>query len=369
MDSEVAITQSAEKLLNVRLSLSETLGSDWKKRCIFPNIKAALEEEGIKTLGAGQEISPGEEKEEIETFVIAVNKIFRSNESSHHAKRFTDPKGKRKAIIVGKIGKDTMYQVVKHCTLIKDFEGSVVAVWIPSKIGLVSENGQVFSIDNVIRAAEQGENNNDITFMEIAGRRHKVNLRVASSQSTDTLTTLPENHEQLGIFLHEVGHMLRKTLFRKDQKLEEASSAANQEFKKTNELGLPPLNPNRKLTPYQTRQIKANEERGAWAMGISLIKDAGNTIGLQCASPLAIGAMRRLAESCLRTYDQVAYTFSEHEEPKPVPTFSRKARLAARKLHRRMRKNRLSYSDLPSFDEQTGENLAKNPKETFKRLD
>lgn len=367
MDSETSIQPGVEKLIDMKLSLAEVLGPDWKKNSVFPNIESALKGEGVRTLTEGQEVLPSKAQSDLDKFIVEANAVFHQNDSTYHARQITDEQGKQKAFIVGQVGKDTFYQTATNVSTDYDQGEKRVVRWEPDTIGLVSEGGQVLRVDKVIQSNKNAHEDNIIRFIEIAGRKYKANTQVASLQYSHTVTILPEDHRQMGVFLHEVGHLLRGRAISRDTQLTEASSAAHKEFVHTSKIGLP-FNPEAKISTYQTRKIKADEERGAWAMGVSLIRDAGRPIGLDCASPQAVETMMKRSEQALKTYDQLPYTFAGHDETKLIPTFSRETKKDAQDLHKKVTEKAVPYSSLPSFDVNTGENLANNPKKVLENI-
>lgn len=369
MDNE-PIQQPVKELMETRLSLNEVLGSGWKFRSIFPDVKTALSDEGIDSLDAGVEVSPHDLQSDLGKFVTEANAIFNQNDSNFRARIVKDKEGNSKAFIVGKIGNDSFYQIATSY-MIDEFEGEKVIAWCPSKIGLVSPNGKVFSIDEALNTGKKSDEEDGMVFIDIAGRKYKANMAAISSSesgmSYDTVTMLPENVQQLGTYLHEVGHLLRNRIIDREKKLAAVTNLARDEFSKILATG-EVFNPDAKLTSYQIRKIKADSERGAWALGLSLIKEVGRAIGLDCASPQAIKVMAERAESALKTYDEAPYTFLKHDDKEPMPAFSQKRRGEARKLHQLIKEMNISYSDLASFDNTTGESLANDPKKVLKQL-
>lgn len=369
MDNE-PIQQPVKELMETRLSLNEVLGSGWKFRSIFPDVKTALSDEGIDSLDAGVEVSPHDLQSDLGKFVTEANAIFNQNDSNFRARIVKDKEGNSKAFIVGKIGNDSFYQIATSY-MIDEFEGEKVIAWCPSKIGLVSPNGKVFSIDEALNTGKKSDEEDGMVFIDIAGRKYKANMAAISSSesgmSYDTVTMLPENVQQLGTYLHEVGHLLRNRIIDREKKLAAVTNLARDEFSKILATG-EVFNPDAKLTSYQIRKIKADLERGAWALGLSLIREAGRAIGLDCASPQAIKVMAERAESALKTYDEAPYTFLKHDDKEPMLAFSQKRRGEARKLHQLIKEMNISYSDLASFDNTTGESLANDPKKVLKQL-
>lgn len=113
MDGEPTLQQSGEKLVTTVMSLDKMLGAGWKDKSTFPSVDVALSNEGIKSLQDGQEVETEHDPSKLGRFITGVNKMFDDNGVGYHARRITDEKGGDKALIIGKIGEDETYQVVK----------------------------------------------------------------------------------------------------------------------------------------------------------------------------------------------------------------------------------------------------------------
>lgn len=357
MDSETTIEQGAAQLIDLRLSLSEILGQDWKQKCIFQNVASTLENEGVKSLNDGEEVSPNKAESTLEKSISEANRVFDKNSTPYHARLIVDAQGTEKAFIVGKIGNDSVYITTDNVLTDYDPKRARTISFIPNTIGLVSKSGQVLSIDKILQLRKNPNESNSLAFIEIEGRDFKAGINIRQGNENDTITSLPKNYIQLGTLLHEIGHLLRKRIILRKPSLELAATAARNEFDRTESP-----DQRRKLTMYQARKIRAGGERSASAIGISLLRDAGQFIGLDCASHEATNTMFKDEERALKTYDQAPYMFDEHDENSPIPAFSQEMRRFARKLHQEMKKHNRRYSSLPNFDQYTGENLANNPK-------
>ncbi len=103
-------------------------------------------------------------------------------------------------------------------------------------------------------------------------------------------------------------------------------------------------------------------------VGYFTYKRGRQEIGLGCASYEAVNTMLKRAEEALSTYDEVPYTFLQHDKKRPVPVFSQGKRREARELDKEVKKRKLSYSSFPSFNPNTGENLANSPKKILEMI-
>ncbi len=359
MDREVSIQKGVEKLIDKRLSLSEILGTDWKEKVIFPSVESVLKKEGITSLTDGEEVSPTGIKTTVDKFILEINDVFTQNGSEFHAKSIINEQGEQKALIVGKIGKDTLYQTADLALFTDTNEGNKKVTWIVDEIGLVSENGQVFNINELIKLQSVENKNKSLFFTEIVKTKFEENLNYFNSRKGNiTWVSMPNNYKEIGILFHELGHMLRVRFKLDDKEMISAYMTANKELRETKDS---PYNSETKLSTYQIRKIMADEERGAWALGMSLLKDVGISIGLDCATPEALKSITLRLEDALKSYDRLHYHLKHHNEKEIIPAFSQEKRNAARQLDKLVNEKELSYSDLPSFNDNTGENLANDP--------
>jgi hypothetical protein len=247
MDSEASIQQGAERLMDIRMSLSELLGPDWKQKLLFPNVEAALKKEGLTTLECGEEVLAETASTELDRFVLKANEVFIQNGSSYRARKIKDREGQEKALIIGKVGEDIFYQT----TRITDFNENLRCVyWTPETIGLVSENGQVLRLDKLLQPGE------GILFIQAAGRKYRASTKVTSELrkigvpqevrvERDVIVGVPENFYEMGVFLHELGHLLWEREILKDPQLSDTFSEALDEFRRTSKTGFP-VNPTSK---------------------------------------------------------------------------------------------------------------------------
>lgn len=186
--------------------------------------------------------------------------------------------------------------------------------------------------------------------------------------STLVVSVLPESADEVGVLCHELGHAVRarkrrnnpdqiRTYSEAYNKFEDAADRKG--FVSENEEG---------LSAEEVRKIKVAEERGAWATGLSLVREVGKTIDLDVSSTENVGEMIRRSETALRTYDEVPYKVTKQTEDQPVPSFSREMRKAARELRKEIKRRELKYKDLSNFDEVTGEAIGGNTKKQIEKI-
>ena len=366
MDGEASLSQGASELITSKFSLNELLGENWKQDCVFDNLQAALPKEA-RDIEAARDIDPNRAETETEKFVVQANSMFEANKSPYKSTLITDESGAQSAYLTGDVEGDKVYQIVRKYMSMSDSKGSPVLAWVPDKIGFIGTSGKVFSLDGALHAAAHKEAANDLLFMEFSGRKFDANMQVKREEAHGTTTYLPENVEQLDTLFHEVGHLLRQRRFAESPNVLAASDVALKEFNQVAKTRTA-YNPDANLSTYTARKIVVDEERGASAAGISLIREAGKEVGLNCASKKAIDRMLAQDEKDLSTYDRVPYSFIGHDNDKPIPAFSKFQRTAARKLSRIVKRLNLTYDAMPSFDQQTGENLASNPAKLSEQL-
>jgi hypothetical protein len=78
--------------------------------------------------------------------------------------------------------------------------------------------------------------------------------------------------------------------------------------------------------------------------------------------------MLERSEKALASYDTVPYSFLGHDEEKPIPSFSRETKKGSAELHQVTRRIKGGYQSLPSFDQESGECLANDPRKLLERL-
>jgi hypothetical protein len=359
MTSEgVPLEEQVESLINYETSLNELLGEDWKERSIFSSLDDVLTEDQKESIEKRKEISIDEASSDIEVFSAELNTIFQNKGKSFEATIIENSDGEQEVFISGTIGKDKIFQIVSNYLKVDNLEGDEALVWSPTTMGIVSEEGSVFMIDPLLKRDENEMS--DMAFIEIGGRDYRRNMQVSlGKNSEDIIILLPETTEQMGILAHELGHLFRARDI-KERGIEEAFNASLSEFKKISETGLT-YNNEADLTNYETRKIKATEERGAWAVGLSILREVGKETGIECGSDEAIKELLSRSERALGTYDSVPYSLSEQLEDKMIPVFSQAKKAAARVLHDKKSSEGVSYQDIPSFDNKTGENIANDP--------
>lgn len=361
MEIKSALNHSADKLIETQLSLEKVLGPDWKQKCIFDNVEQVFTPEEYQALQQKREVSPEDATTTLEDLAVKANNIFNQNQSSYHAEVALFPDNRERLVFTGQIGNDTIYTVAKH---VLPFGDSGICI-NAEKMGIINSDGKVFSVDGVVKSTQNSNPDDDLLLIETAGRKFSANMKASSMDSSSTMTMLPETYKEIGTLFHEIGHLKRQNYFWQNPDLESGDLIGSSEFRKILG-GTHPADTD--LDPYRVRQIKANEERGAWAFGISLLKEVSNEIEISCGSKEAVNEILERSEEALKTYDRVPYVLDNQKPSEPIPTFSREQKKASRQLHTELNKAGVPYSELPNFDQNTGENLANKPTELIKKV-
>jgi len=124
---------------------------------------------------------------------------------------------------------------------------------------------------------------------------------------------------------------------------------------------------------YDHKIIKSVEERGAWAIGLTALREIGRNVALDAVSPPNMEKYRKQYEYALGTYDHLdpdSIPSLADAEGKVLPAFAPEERRAARKLHDILAEKRKKYLDLfaMNFDPQTGYNYARSPRRLLDAL-
>lgn len=368
MSSENILTigEQADSLMEMRTSLKELLGDDWKERSIYQSFDDAFSKQEIEAIKNRKVFSVEDARTPLETFSAELNNVFKSKNSTYECSVIENQDGKKDMFILGKIGQDYIYQVV-DLEATNQKTNSESFVWSPKSWGIVSENGETFKIDPLYKIeGEDIRKSSDMVFIVKRRGEYTDNMHVSGGVD-GTITILPETYQDIGVVMHELGHLLRNKLIDK-KGLDGAFSASYSGFEKISKTHST-SNPGAKLTNYQTRVIEAQDERGAWAVGLSILREVGNSTGIESGSLKSIREIVKRAEGSLSTYDSVSYTLAEQPGGNEIPTFSQRSRKDARSLHKKVTGMGLKYSDLPSFDERTGENIANNPEKINRLID
>lgn len=358
---------TAKEIVDSSNSLESQLGKDWKQRSISNSVNDIFTPEEMEMIKNKKLPIQDSNSTDIEKWVIEANGVFKSNASSYHASVVEDALGKQKALIEGNIDKDRFYALAPIFLKQNQNKERTLIGFAAEKAGLITQEGKVFNINNLME--ERGKET-DIVFLTSSGRKPEANMEVSQDGSDDVICILPEDPEGIGTMAHELGHAIRARNRRDNPEQRRIHHEAYKKFEENAKgKGFTP-NAQEGLSDEQVRKIKVAEERGAWATGISLIREVGKEIDLEISSTENVGKMIANSETALRTYDEVPYNAtSQSSTDKPIPSFSGEMRKTARELREKMKKHNLEYSDLPNFDEATGQAVGNNPRKLIKETE
>jgi hypothetical protein len=239
------------------------------------------------------------------------------------------------------------------------------AAFEADKTGLVAKDGEVFSVDGLM--TEEGKDTK-FEFKFSDNKDFKKNYCGIGENYEVVACVLPETPEQLGYFSHELAHAVSVRDMRDIPNQLDTYNQGHEKFEKL-ELGEAFVANNEdELNSQQVREIKVKEERGAWATGISLLREVGKTIPLENSATQNVGLMIKESERALRTYDYMPYNLLQQKDEDKIPAFSKEVREKSRELHKVMKEKGISYKDLPNFDDNTGQSIGNDPERLIEEV-
>lgn len=364
----------ATEIVNSSNSLESQFGKDWKKRSILNSINDVFTSSELDTINKKEKPVLNENSTDAEKFAVTANEVFTNNNLLYQASTFKDEKGNEQVYIEGNIGSDRFYVESPVFEIDILSKQDALISFSSERVGFITQDGKVFSIDKLFNHNDMEQ---DFVFQCASHRKTRQNVSISFKEgdvhdSGGIILALPENPVEIGTLAHEIGHAIRKYDFKEKPEQQKASSEAYQKFEETGNSRTLPLNNDisNGLNEYQVRKIKADEERGAWATGISLIREVGKEINFSASSTENIGNIIKRSEEALQTYDSVPYKLSAQDSKNNlVPTFSREMKKAARELRDKIKDSNIEYSDIPNFDDATGEAIGSNPKKIIEQVD
>jgi hypothetical protein len=243
------------------------------------------------------------------------------------------------------IGKDVCYQIMNNDLV--TFKDNDVYIGAP-EIGVIGEDLKVLRIDKMLNPA-MGSNKPHLLFKESRVENGSNFWCIPEERDSYVESALPDSEEKLGAMFHEIGHLLRNHKIKKDEDMRLANAEATKKYKS--------MNPeDSTLSLHMLRQLRALEERGAWAMGLQILREVSKSIGLNSVDDEAQKKIAKHAQESLESYDYVDFNKSGITEDQVIPSFSSDKRLAAEKLRQEILASYGSkkYSDVPNFSQTTG---------------
>lgn len=356
-ESVTTISDQVDMLIDSTLSLAELFGPDWKQKTIFPSTEEAFGPEEIKLLSEKRIIEESEATNESEAVIARINTIFQANGGQYIAYLVKGRHGEDRLLIEGRIGGDIIYHISDPTHYLVE-NGGNLALWVPSESGFITKSGAVFKFDPLFN-----DSNNSMYIERLGPRQSNINTTVfrRAHKDAETFTQLPRTVERIGTLFHEFGHLWKSNWVTRIE-LQEGRYAFHEAFDKISQ-GKAYGKLVDDLTSYQIRAAMVVEERSAWAIGMSVLLEVGKSIDLECGSKEFLKKIisRANSNNALGSYDQVEYSLRDHPENKPIPTFSDPRRKASRVLHTTIEETGTNYQTLPSFDDNSGENIANDP--------
>jgi hypothetical protein len=201
-------------------------------------------------------------------------------------------------------GSDDRFYSILYESFIPDFsydDSSRMYVFTSSSLGLVSADGRVFSLDRLFKDCIRKEK--DFTFHLYEGSCDESVCGVQSGRSKDgklefrCSAHFPSSYNDvLGLF-HEAGHMIRDLSMSGDflDGMEESS--------KLDSFVKEELSDDEKLKFRDMSKRQRTEERGSWAIGLSLLMEIGKEIGLDIASDGYREQLQSFVDLCLSSHE------------------------------------------------------------------
>lgn len=337
---EISVTNNeviVQEIVNSPNSLESQLGKDWKQRSIFNSINDVFTPEEVEMVKNKKLPVQGSESTDAEKWAIEANNVFESNTSSYHASVVENASGKQKVLIEGNIGQDRFYALAPFFLEEKQDDGKPLIAFAVEKVGLITQEGKVFSINGLMAKEDK---KTDMVFLEALGKRPNTNVEGSLGDSDDIICVLPQTPEEIGSMAHELGHAIKARNLRDNPELRKVHHEALKRFEDNTKGERFTPNNEEELSNKQVRKIKVAAERGAWATGISLIREVGKEIDLEISSTENVERMIADSEIALRTYDEVPYNVTpQPSKDKSIPSFSREMRKAAKELKEKMKNN------------------------------
>lgn len=363
MENEDMI-RSYREVDGLRMDLDSLLGGESLQNCV------GSEEEILGPLGAtsvddGESISPEHAITKTDHYILKLNRIFTTGHPAYTAKKLTDPEGKERILVTGMVGNNRLYFVVDP-----DMEDTVISSntesFYASDFGLVGEDGALFSLDRLI-IPSQSENTPSLfkfycSEEEISDRASTAIGMAGENENIHLFCKLPNKTEEIGTLMHELGHILRYHEMKKT-KNEAIFALARHHYNRAKKKLLHPER------IHWERKITAADERGAWAIALTVLRKAHRLTGIHAGNPEALRTIQEYAEECLSSYDTVArHHIREKSQDEPIPMFSDSGRKAARKLH--AIEAEYALSDNPEFanEPQWHLDMAKQSPETIRMV-
>jgi hypothetical protein len=284
------------KALDKSFGLKDLLGKDWKERCVLENISEEFTQKELTALNNQRKVE-NQIGSDPEKFASRVNVLLGSSGVIARVIEVEDEG--QKVFITNEIAGDTMFQLVSTDKT-NIYNGGGVR-WQPEKMGIISASGNVWSIDKML--TRNGEMMFSSCFYKDLNSEKDFNLEQ---------TPMPITVEDFAGWLHEMGHSLRLRdvqLSSVDIEMVNFMNIVDLGDPKMAELMEPGLN-------YETvLKLKELDERGAWAIAFSALKEIENSISLGIASKSSWEVMKTEEERCLGTYDK-AYLRSRFSQKK-----------------------------------------------------
>lgn len=350
--TETSFETATQDLSEMNLSLDKLIGKDWQNK-VF---KKTIEDSIGKNMYSGylQRIDIDTKKSESLDKENVLANIINNKNLEYTVQTFVSAEGDERIVLEKKIERDKFIQIInpESIKIITIDKGQVVD-WSVEKALLVGEKGlmditQIFDLNTTIQFFET----NNVVYRE--------NNKGVSTHKTGKdyiRTPLPSSIDEFSNLFHEFGHNLRTKYF---ESMGNTHSLVEHVARKEFKAGRP-----EKLSNFETRNLVSGDERGAWAIAISLLKEGRHNVGIFSESKSIIDSIYKRSQDALETYDNHEYLHDD--DNLLVPVFTNEQRKNAKMLEEIAKQNNISLRDIPFHYKY--DLVANNPKRIIELLD
>ncbi len=298
--SEQNSSVNVDEFLAKKHSLNEILGDGWVERCSGGLLKSVLSEDEQKAIELGVEPALEGDDSKENAQALWLKTIFDQNHSPYRVLLTEQKDGTKQIVAVGTINGDVVIQFISHLEVFESKDGNKLAKWIPKKF-FVSGEGGVIKLHELVANANQSVSGKNIDLVFYADSNDAVRKYVSGGMdSLYAHSKNPVNIDSMARVLHEIGHALRKrALSAKEMSIQDELVVQGNRVNKTQKL----FHKENTHSNYQLRKYRADEERGAWAVPISILRELGKYVNLNITSKDTIDELLQIAERSLETYD------------------------------------------------------------------
>ncbi|OHA86151.1 MAG: hypothetical protein A2123_03280 [Candidatus Zambryskibacteria bacterium GWB1_40_5] len=356
-------TEDINATKKVRFTMEGLFFGDWQSNSFQDTVPRNLTE-AINNRRYIKEASESTSRFELDVWTFS--RLLKLNGYENTEVFIIDFAGKKEMVTLTQMGEDFFMTIAneggRYIKADETNQDNADFVWYPHTTYILSgDTKAIFSLGKLINKIpdEVHELGHRTVRYSIPSEKYQQdsNYHAHLSNTNDTIISfkLPQTIQDLAGLLHESGHMVRHRMFQ-IMGLEELSVDAR---KKYNHPYFTPVHYDG-LNDFDARQIVANEERGAWAIALSISRELIKR-GIRFGDQDAEKTIAEFSQWCLDTYDKTKYhgEATDDVDSKVAPSFSDETRKERRKLLDDIEKN---LATIFRFDPETGERIDNDPK-------